>query len=435
MAERGARATAVVVIGAGYVGLTTAACLASLGHRVVCADVDAAKVDRLRAGRVDILEPGLPELVAAGLADGSLRFELGAGAAVRGCVPGARAVFLCVPTPSDADGRADLTAVESAVDEVAGALVAGDVLVLKSTVPVGTTHAVRDRLRTAGVAVASNPEFLREGSAVTDFLHPDRLVIGCDDPAGTTTLAGVYAGVPAPVVVTDPVSAELVKYAANCFLALKLSYVNSIAELCERVGGDIGSVAEGMGHDPRIGPGHLRPGPGWGGSCLPKDTRALLHLADRRGVDLALVRAAADLNSATQDRIADKVRTAAGEAGGDRVAVLGLAFKAGTNDLRESPALAVAARLSAHGLTVVAHDPAIAPGTAPLPGITLVDDVDLAVKGAAAVALLTDWPQYRALDWNRVAGLMAGTVVVDTRNQLDPEQLRRCGLDRRGIGV
>ncbi|MFE9749862.1 UDP-glucose dehydrogenase family protein [Saccharothrix saharensis] len=422
----------VVVVGAGYVGLTTAACLAHLGHRVVCADVDAAEVDRLRAGVVDILEPGLPELVAEGRRCGRLRFVVGSAWAMRDSAGEPRVVLLCVPTPSDPLGRVDLGAVEAAVTELAGELAAGDVVVVKSTVPVGTTARIGGLLGRADVGLASNPEFLREGTAVHDFLNPDRIVVGAADAAAAARVVGLYGGLDAPVVSTDPVSSELIKYASNAYLAVQLSHVNDLAALCEAVGGDIGAVTAGMGHDPRIGSRYLAPGPGWGGSCLPKDARALLWLGVARGVDLAVLRGAAEANLEQQDRVVAKVLAAAG--GRTRVAVLGLTFKAGTNDLRDSPAVAIAERLAA-AAEVVAYDPAVRSTTARPAGGTVVDDAEPAVKGAAVVAVLTDWPEFRALDWARVAALMDGTGVVDTRNHLDTDAVRGSGLRWYGTGA
>ncbi|MEQ0558599.1 UDP-glucose/GDP-mannose dehydrogenase family protein [Amycolatopsis sp. NEAU-NG30] len=418
----------ITVVGAGYVGLTTGACLASFGHRVVCADVDAGKIARLRAGKVDILEAGLPELVAAGLAAGTLAFEVGAAAAVQD----AEAVFLCVPTPMAADGTADLSAVASVAAELGALLPAGCVVVNKSTVPVGTAEWVRRLLGRDDVAVVSNPEFLREGSAVHDFLHPDRIVVGSADEPAARRIAELYSPLRAPVVCTNAASAELIKYAANCFLAVKLSYVNAVAELCETFGAEIDAVTAGMGHDPRIGQAFLRPGPGWGGPCLPKDASALLRLAEGRGVRFDLLQAAVDDNARQSRRV---VRRLADELGkpldGARIGLLGLAFKPGTNDLRGSPALQVAELLADAGAEVVAHDPAV---HRELPRITVVGDAYLAVKEVDAVLLVTEWPQFRELDWPAVADLMDGGLVFDARNHLDPAVLERSGLRWRGIG-
>lgn len=418
----------VVVIGTGYVGLTTGACLASLGHRVTCVDVDASKVARLAAARVDILEPGLAELVAKGIAARRLRFVVGAREAVRR----AQAVFLCVPTPMGADGAADLRAVEAVAGEVRDSLPAGCAIVTKSTVPVGTSRRIRELLGREDISVVSNPEFLREGSAVSDFLGPDRIVVGSDDTLAAERVAALYDSLGAPTVVTDAASAELVKYAANCFLAMKLSYVNAMAELCERLGADVDRVTEGMGYDRRIGRAFLKPGPGWGGSCLPKDTHALLKIAEAAGYDFGLLAAAIEENAAQRRRVVAKIESAAGGSlDGARIGVLGLAFKAGTNDLRDSPALAVASDLFTAGAEVTAYDPAIA---GELPGMVVVDDAYRAVKGADAVVVLTEWDEFRKLDWHLISNLMAGDGVVDTRSVLEPGPVRDAGLCWQGIG-
>ncbi|MBK0865365.1 UDP-glucose/GDP-mannose dehydrogenase family protein [Saccharopolyspora sp. HNM0986] len=426
----------IVVVGTGYVGLTTGACLASLGHRVVCSDVDAAKVARLSRGEVGILEPGLAELVAEGIAAGRLEFAVGSA----GAVVDAEVVFLCVPTPMGADGAADLAAVESVVSEVACALPTGCVLVCKSTVPVGTSARVAELVGRPDVPTVSNPEFLREGSAVHDFLNPDRIVVGSDSQDAAERVAALYARLGAPTVLTDAASAELVKYAANCFLATKLSYVNAVAELCERLGANISDVTEGMGYDRRIGQSFLQPGPGWGGSCLPKDTAAMMRVASSVGFEFELLGAAIDSNARQRERVVDKVADACGEGlrrslEGVRLGLLGLTFKAGTDDLRDSPALAVAELLAARGAELVACDPGLCGDEPGLQGVvSLVDDPYEAAKGSAGLVVLTEWPQFRALEWPRVAGLLAGPVVVDTRNHLDPDMLRRAGITCHGAG-
>ncbi|RSM69073.1 UDP-glucose/GDP-mannose dehydrogenase family protein [Kibdelosporangium aridum] len=414
------------MVGTGYVGLTTGACLAALGHHVVCADIDANKVDRLRRGHVDILEPGLDELVNRGLAAGNLEFVVGATNAVSADT---EVLFLCVPTPMGADGAADLRAVESVLAEVGDLLPAGCAVATKSTVPVGTA----DRLRhMVNVPIVANPEFLREGTAVDDFLHPDRIVVGSVDREAAQRVGDLYAALQAPTLVLDAASAEMVKYAANCFLAVKLSYVNAIAQLCDRVGADVREVTEGMGLDPRIGRSFLKPGPGWGGSCLPKDTNALLHVAEQAGLDFALLRSAIEQNVRQQEDVIDRIKQACdGTVRGARVGLLGLAFKAGTNDLRDSPAIGIANALIAEGAEITAHDPAI---TGELPGMRLVDDPYEAVKGAIAVVVLTEWPEFRTLDWTKVAELMDGFTVVDTRDLLDGDDLARAGLRWKAIG-
>ncbi|MGW3467017.1 UDP-glucose dehydrogenase family protein [Saccharopolyspora sp. NPDC000995] len=422
----------IVVVGTGYVGLTTGACLASLGHRVVCSDVNATKVEQLSRGEVRIHEPGLAELVQEGIAAGRLEFVVGSA----GAVAEAEVVFLCVPTPMGAGGEADLAVVEAVAHEVRELLPAGCVLVTKSTVPVGTSARLRDLLGREDVPVVSNPEFLREGSAVHDFLNPDRIVVGSDSQDAAERVAALYARLGAPTVLTDAASAEMVKYAANCFLATKLSYVNAIAELCERLGADIADVTEGMGYDRRIGQSFLQPGPGWGGSCLPKDTAALLQVAEAVDFDFPLLQATISSNAQQRERMVAKVVEACdGSLDGVRLGLLGLTFKAGTDDLRDSPALEVARLLAARGAELVAYDPGLRGDELALPPeVELVDDPYQAAKEAAVLVLLTEWQEFRTLDWNRVAEVLQGPVVVDTRNHLDPDVLRRAGLSWRGVG-
>jgi UDPglucose 6-dehydrogenase len=426
----------VAVIGAGYVGLTTAACFARLGHEVVCADIDRDRVDRLNAGEVPILEEGLPGLVAEGLSIGRLRFVVGARDAARD----AEFVFLCVPTPQGDDGRADLSFVESVVCEIAPVLQPGSVIVTKSTVPVGTTRDVARWLSESGapadVRVAANPEFLREGSAVRDFLQPQRIVIGCDDSATAVRVSTLYNGVPAPSVVTGAASAELIKQASNAFLATKISIINAIANVCEAVSADVRDVALGMGYDTRIGSDFLAPGPGYGGACLPKDTAALVHTAESHGYDFALLRGVIAANDRQQDLILDKVRRAlGGSVSGRPVAVFGLTFKANTDDLRDSPAMAITARLLGEGADVVAYDPVAGDDAAALlPGLRLGADPYEASAGADVLVVLTEWDAFRWLDYTRIAEKVSTRSVVDARNLLDPAAMRRLGFEYQGVG-
>jgi UDPglucose 6-dehydrogenase len=438
----------IAVIGTGYVGLTTGACLASLGHRVVCADIDAEKIARLRDGDVTILEPGLSELVAEGMAAGRLRFVVGARDAVApvGGPDGDRpdsagddpveVVFLCVPTPMGQGGAADLAAVEAVAQEVRDLLPRGCVVVNKSTVPVGTAARTKRLLGRRDIAVVSNPEFLREGTAVHDFLNPDRIVVGCDQQDAAERVAALYSRLGAPTLLTDAASAEMVKYAANCFLAMKLSYVNAMAELCERLGADVHEVTEGMGYDRRIGQSFLKPGPGWGGSCLPKDTHALMQISDAAGFDFPLLTASLETNQRQSARMVDKIRAAVGGHLADkRIGLLGLTFKAGTDDLRDSPALAVAAELLAEGAELTGFDPGCAGAVAGMTdGITVADDAMAAAKDADAIVVLTEWPEFRALDWPALAKVAASRTVVDTRNLLDPDVVRRAGFSWVGVG-
>ncbi|WP_431928249.1 UDP-glucose dehydrogenase family protein [Amycolatopsis tucumanensis] len=408
---------AVGVAGAGYVGLTTAACLAGLGHDVTCAEVDQSKVDQLSRGEVALGEPDLAPLVRDGLAAGRLRFTADPGA-----LDGREFVFACVPTPAGPDGAADLGAVEA----VLAALHPGPdtVLVVKSTVPVGTCARIAE---TAGIPVVSNPEFLREGHAVHDFRHPDRIVLGGEESA-VARVAALYADLGAPVVRTDHASAELGKYASNAFLALKLSYVNLLARLCERTGADIDAVTRTMSLDERIGPHFLHPGPGWGGSCLPKDTRALVATGAAAGVDLTVLRSAIEANDRQHDHVVARILQAAGgRLDGVRIGLFGLTFKAGTHDLRDSPALAVATRLAAAGAVLTGYDPGVTGGDQAGP-VQRVDDPVLAAKGARVLVVLTEWPEFGGLDWSQLAAVAEGDAVVDTRGVLDPAALRGSGL-------
>ena len=418
----------VAVIGTGYVGLTTGACFAHMGHDVICADVDAAKVERLQRGEIPILEAGLDNLVREGLHDGRLQFVLGAEHAVTDC----EFAYLCVPTPQGADGSADLSYIEDAAREIGPLLPSEAVVVNKSTVPVGSTRVVERALGRADVAVVSNPEFLREGSAIHDFLHPDRIVIGAEDQASAVKVQSLYLGITAPVIVTDPASAETIKYAANAFLATKISFINAVAAVCEAVGADIKDVALGMGYDTRIGHEFLKPGPGWGGSCFPKDTRAMVRIADDAGYDFNLLKGVVTVNDEQLHRVAAKIiGLAGGSVQGKRIAVWGLTFKARTDDLRESPSLAVIAHLVAMGAEVRGFDPS---GPGPLEGIDVVDDPYAAVEGAEVLAVLTEWDEFRWLDLDKVAGLMAAKNVVDARNLLDRAALARRGFEYEGIG-
>ncbi|WDV49407.1 UDP-glucose/GDP-mannose dehydrogenase family protein [Streptomyces coeruleorubidus] len=426
----------VAVIGTGYVGLTTGACLASLGHSVVCADADPHKVERLREARVDILEPDLPETVRDALDAARLDFTGDTAAAVAE----AEVVFLCLPTPMGAGGAADLAAVEAVAAQIRDVLPPGCVVVNKSTVPVGTCERVAALLDRDDVAVVSNPEFLREGRAVHDFLHPDRIVIGAADRDASRRVADLYAGLDAPLVLTDAASAELTKYAANFFLAMKLSFANNLATVCERFGADINDVTEGIGRDPRIGSAFLRPGPGWGGSCLPKDTHALLTVCELAGVDFPLLRATIETNVTHQQQLVERVAAACGRGTdgslhGVRLALYGLTFKAGTSDLRDSPALSIARLLRERGAELTAYDPALREERPDLSDLVdLADDPVRAAEGAAACLVLTEWPELRDLDWAAIAARMAGREVHDFRNLLDADRLARAGLTCHGIG-
>jgi UDPglucose 6-dehydrogenase len=418
----------IAVIGAGYVGLTTAACFSSLGHDVVCADIDENRVERLRAGEIPIVEAGLEALVREGMEGGRLRFVVGAEAAAGT----AEFAYLCVPTPQGADGSADLSYIETAARQIGPGLPSEAVVVNKSTVPVGSTRVVERVLGREDVAVVSNPEFLREGSAVHDFLNPDRIVIGCDDQSAAVRVAALYIGVTAPIIVTDPASAETIKYASNAFLATKISFVNAIAAVCEAVGADVKDVVLGMGYDKRVGHEFLKPGPGWGGSCFPKDSRALVHIADSAGYSFDLLRGVITVNEDQFHRVVSKVREqVGGSLAGVKVGVWGLTFKARTDDTRDSPALRIVSLLADEGAEVSAYDPAV---KAPVGGVDPATDPYSVCEGAEVLVVLTEWDEFRWLDFDKVAGLMAELRVVDARNLLDKPALERRGFVYTGIG-
>ncbi len=426
----------IAVIGTGYVGLTCGACFSHLGHDVVCVDVDPAKIERLRQGKIPIIEHGLGDLVTEGIRHGNLRFALTDDEHFADIIRDRQFVFLCLPTPQGEDGAADLSYVRQAAAELAPLLASGTVVVNKSTVPVGSADLVASVLARPDVTVASNPEFLREGSAVADFLKPDRIVVGSSDPAAANAVAHLYSSLEAPILITDPESAETIKYAANAFLATKLSFVNAIAAICEGVDADVVDVLQGMGLDRRIGSEFLRPGPGWGGSCFPKDTRALLQIATSAGYQFDLLDAVVRANDDQFDRISDKIRHAAGGSlAGAAVAVWGLTFKAGTDDLRDSPSMAIVTRLMDQGAHVTAFDPAVADGHPTLdPRLTVAPDALSAVKGAGVLALLTEWPEFRIVEPSAVAQLMTNAAVIDGRNLLDRDAWRKAGFHYSGIG-
>ena len=422
----------IAVIGTGYVGLTTGVCLAHLGHTVVCADVDATKVSRLSAGELPIVEDGLAVLLHNGLASGRLSFVVGAAAAVADC----DVAFLCVPTPQGSDGSADLSYIEAASAEIGPLLPAGAIVVNKSTVPVGSARAVEAVIRREDIHVVSNPEFLREGSAVNDFLHPDRVVVGADNRSAAERVAALYASLNTRTIITDPASAETIKYAANAFLATKLSFVNAIAAICEGVGADIEDVIAGIGSDARIGEAFLRPGPGWGGSCFPKDSRALVKIAENAGYEFDLLSGVITVNNQQLDRMAAKVAAAVGGSlTGRTVGVWGLTFKAGTDDLRDSPAIAVIARLLHAGAHVVAHDPTVPARRLGVPADAQIASTPLAAcQGADVLCVLTEWPDYRAVAPEDVASVLTSPRVVDTRNLLDRDAWTSAGFVYEGVG-
>ena len=429
----------IAMIGTGYVGLVSGACFADFGHRVVCVDKDAAKIEGLKAGVMPIWEPGLEALVKSNAERGRLEFttDLARG------VADAEAVFIAVGTPARrGDGHADLTFVFDAVRELAKFIKPGTVVVTKSTVPVGTGDRIEEILReegVEGVSVASNPEFLREGAAIADFKHPDRIVVGADDEHGREVLREIYRPLflnKAPILFTGRRTAELTKYAANAFLAVKISFINEIADLCEAVEADVQEVARGIGLDNRIGPKFLHPGPGYGGSCFPKDTLALLQTAKEAGVQQRIVSTVVDVNDRRKLAMASRVSDAlGGSVKGKRIGVLGLAFKPNTDDMRDAPSIPLVQSLIAEGASVTAFDPAAMNHAAPLlPGLEPAKDAAAVAEGADALVIVTEWDEFRALDLHRLADSMRGRALVDLRNVYDPDEAERAGLDYYGIG-
>jgi UDPglucose 6-dehydrogenase len=418
----------ITVIGSGYVGLTTGACLASLGHTVTCIDRDELTIATLRTGHSHLAEPGIESLLREGLDANRLQFDTASDEAVTT----ASLVMLCLPTPPARDGSVDLTAIRDTVLRIRDLLPAGAVVVTKSTTPVGTIATIGCWLQRNDIAVVANPEFLREGHAVYDFLHPTRIVIGSDDHAAAKRVAALYDAIRTEVIIAEPATAELVKYAANCYLATKLSYSNSVAELCEAFNADHSDIAYILGADPRIGSDYLKPGPGWGGPCLPKDLHALARQAHDVGVPFPILEATISSNQHHLERIIRRLQEELGqELGGIRIALLGLTFKADTDDLRNSPAMHVAHALIEQGAHVTAHDPAIKDQ---IPVLRVVPTVQDAAAQADALVLLTDWPEYRLVGWTAVAALMAGQLVFDTRNALDPEVVAAAGLRYVRVG-
>lgn len=425
----------VGVIGAGYVGATTAACLAHLGHDVVCADLNEQLVGRLSNADVPILEAQLPELIREGLDVGRLRFVTDPEEAGRD----AEFVFLCVNTPQGENGDADLSYVEGAVATLAPVLAPRTIVVNKSTMPVGSARQVKEWFTEHGaseVRVASNPEFLAEGNAVKEFLDPERIVVGVDEEETAVRLSLLYRRLQARIIVTDPASAEMIKYASNAYLATRISFINSIANLCEAVDADVSDVALGMGYDSRIGFAALKPGPGYGGSCLPKDTAALVNSARNVGFDFEHLQVTRAVNDRQRQRIVEKIRAAAGGAlSGANIAVWGLTFKANTDDVRDSPAIDITKELVAEGAAVRAYDPkARREAVLTQVDVEIADEPYAACDGAQVLAVLTEWDEFRWLDFGKVGEVMAGNAVVDARNVLDREGLVRRGFTYEGVG-
>lgn len=430
----------VAMIGTGYVGLVSGACFADFGHDVICVDKDPSKIERLERGEIPIFEPGLDDLVAANVRDGRLSFALDGAEAIRT----ADAVFIAVGTPSRrGDGHADLSYVHAAAEEIAGLIEGFTVVVTKSTVPVGTgdeiERIIRERRPEADFAVVSNPEFLREGAAIEDFKRPDRVVVGTEDTRAQAVMRELYRPLnlnETPILFTGRRTSELIKYAANAFLAMKITFINEMADLCEAVGADVQQVARGIGLDKRIGGKFLHAGPGYGGSCFPKDTIALVRTATDAGSPVRLIETTVQINDARKKAMAGRVAKAlGGELEGKTVALLGLTFKPNTDDMRDAPSLDVAPALIAMGATVQAFDPeGMHEASKLLDGVVFKDGPYEAVEGADVVVILTEWDQFRALDLDRVKALVRQPVMVDLRNVYRPEDVRAGGFRYVSVG-
>jgi UDPglucose 6-dehydrogenase len=431
----------ICVVGTGYVGLVTGACFAEFGNQVTCVDKIAGKIESLQAGKIPIYEPGLDDVVQRNAGAGRLKFTTDLDTAIRDAL----VVIIAVGTPQGDDGRADLTFVRDVARSIGNNLDSYKVVVTKSTVPAGTGKMVRSVIEEnlkndMPFSVASNPEFLREGSAIEDFMRPNRVVLGAEDDQAAAILRDLYRPlylIETPIVVTDVVTAEVVKYASNAFLATKISFINEMADLCEAVGADVQTVAKSMGLDKRIGSKFLHAGPGYGGSCFPKDTRAVNELANDNGVDLRIVKAVIEVNDSRCERMMTKIEGAlGGDLNGKTLALLGLTFKPNTDDLRESPAMLIRDALVAAGASVRAYDPVaneLLAGQA-CEGVTYCSDEYDAAAGVDGLILATEWNQFRSLDFSKMKGLMGSPIVIDLRNIYGPERMRELGFDYTGVG-
>jgi len=428
----------VCMVGTGYVGLVTGACLADFGMNVVCVDKDEAKISALQSGRMPIYEPGLEQLVAKNERAGRLRFTTD----LKGAIEASLAIFIAVGTPPRPDGSPDLTFVRQVAEAIAEHMNGYKVVITKSTVPTGTGKMIEEILRRKDgrheFSVVSNPEFLREGSAISDFLRPDRIVIGASDPRAIEVMKEIYSPlylIDTPFVLTDVASAELIKYASNGFLAVKISFINEIARLCEKMGADVHDVARGMGLDRRIGPKFLHPGPGFGGSCFPKDTAAAADLARQNGDCLEIIEATIRANARTKARMIERIAQGVGPLAGKTAAVLGLSFKPETDDIRESPAIAVIQDLRKAGVSVRACDPAaVENARALLPDVVFARDAYDCAEGADFLVLATEWNEFRALNLEELGRRLKSRVMIDLRNVYDPKELRAAGWKYTGVG-
>ena len=421
----------IAIIGTGYVGLSSGACFAHLGHHVICVDVVQKKIDDLNNGVLPIVEEGLEKIVLEGINTGLLSFTVDASNAIAD----AEAVFLCLPTPEGEDGAADVSYIEAAVQTLAHLIQSGAVLVNKSTVPVGTAQKMKTVLNRHDVEIVSNPEFLRQGTAVQDFLHPTRIVIGGEKDEAMQKVASLYEGVDSPVLMMGTASAEALKYAANAFLATKLTFINAMADICDLVGADIFDVATGIGMDPRIGRDMLSAGPGWGGSCFPKDTRALVSIAAQAGYDFELLRGVIETNDRHYERIANKViEECGGSVLGLTIAAWGLTFKANTDDLRDSPAIKILAMLESRGARINAHDPSATGPYSNYPWINIFDSPVETCVGADVLVVLTEWSDYAEVHPSQISEKLRIKSVIDGRNILNRELWQQHGFRYRGVG-
>lgn len=421
----------IVVIGAGYVGLTSSVCLAHLGHNVTCVDIDSNKVDLLNRGEVPIYEARLPELLQEGQGKESLRFTTELEAAVSA----SEFIFLCLPTPQGPDGNADVSAVVSVMNQICPTLAPGSIIINKSTVPIGTSAQLIQAIGRTDISLVSNPEFLREGVAVTDFLQPDRILIGASDREAAEKVAGLYQAIDAPVIHVDLASAETIKYATNSFLATKVSFVNALAAVCEAVGADIESVTRGLGSDQRIGSRFLQPGPGWGGSCFPKDMEALITTASAAGYEFDLLRAVVKANEQQFDRLVAKIEDlVTGDLSNSTIGVLGLTFKAHTDDMRNSPALEIVQRLASKGCTIKAYDPMVKNEKGLPTTFALAPTIEEAVRASDIAVILTEWPDFNRANWAAMRDTMKAPRVLDGRNILDRSQMLEMGYDYQDLG-
>jgi UDPglucose 6-dehydrogenase len=429
----------IAVIGTGYVGLVTGACFAEFGVDVTCVDVDTTKIEKLNNGIIPIYEPGLDQIVEKNVKAGRLHFTTDIGSAVAG----AQVVFLAVGTPPKDDGSPDMSYYRQAAKDVADAMNGYKVLVTKSTVPIGTGKWLREFVKEnlkapTEFGVASNPEFLREGAAIDDFMRPDRVVIGSNEDEAIEVMKELYRPlylIETPIVITSLEAAELIKYAANAFLATKITFINEVANLCDAIGCDVHDVARGMGMDNRIGRKFLHPGPGYGGSCFPKDTRALTTVADQFGVETRIVDAVIEANQRQRDAMIPKIENLVGDLKGKKIGVLGLSFKPETDDMRESPAIEIVHTLIERGATVRAFDPvAMEEAKHFLNGIEYASDEYDAINGADALVIITEWNQFRALDMEKVKQLLKAPKIADLRNIYEPSDMRELGFDYVGVG-